>query len=147
MSIDGKEAPRRQTMRWLRFSLAGVLFFFFCWAGLWSGYRLGAQRLGLNPDPLQLTMLQRSNQDIPGFKGKASIAIEDITRGQAMVSILNRTKTPVVGPVSVQAGDVLPFVVEGQQFFLHVARLENELIGDDVAVMELSSVDRWTPTK
>jgi hypothetical protein len=147
MNSDSPESvPSRRKTRWLRFSLAGLLFFVFCWAGLWAGIRFGADRLAISPDPLQLTVVQRSAQAIPGLRGLAQIQLQDITQGQVGLSIHDDSKRPILGPLSARAGDVLPFQVKGQEFYLHVLRLDNQLVGDDRAVFEVSATDRWSTT-
>jgi hypothetical protein len=129
--------------RWLRISLAGLLFIVLCWAGLLSGIRVGMQRIALNPDPLQLTIPQRSKHTIPGLKGLATIHLDDITRGQVILTIEDQANAPIVGPISVREDDVAPFQVNGQTFFLHVVELRNQLIGDDFGTVEVSTIDRW----
>jgi hypothetical protein len=136
--------PRRAPKRWLRFSLGGLLFFVFCWTGLWAGVRFGAQRIALNPDPLQLVVAQRSTQAIPGLQDLAHIQLQDITQGQVILSVHDRAKRPLVGPVSASNGDVLSFKVKGQTFHLYVRYLENQLIGDDRARLEISTTDHWS---
>jgi hypothetical protein len=145
MSADhANRTAHSSPRRWLRFSLAGLLFFVFCWAGLWAGFRLGSQRIALNPDPLSLTVAQRSTQAIPGLQGLAHVQLQDITRGQVVLSIHDEGKRQILAPRSVQSGDVLTFNVKGQTFFLHVRHLENQLIGDDRATLEISTSDRWS---
>ncbi|HEY3395108.1 MAG TPA: hypothetical protein VGK58_20555 [Lacipirellulaceae bacterium] len=144
MNEERAQSPPHRARRWLRFSLAGLLFFMFCWAGLWAGVRFGAQRLTLSPDPLQLTVVQRSAQAIPGLQGLAHVQLDDITRGQVILTIHDDAKRPILGPVSAKRGDVLAFDVKGQPFFLHLLRLDNQLIGDDRAVIEISTTDRWS---
>jgi hypothetical protein len=136
--------PKR---RWLRISLAGLLFIVLCWAGLLSGVRVGMQRIALNPDPLQLTIRQRSSQTIPGLKGLAAVHLDDITRGQVILTIEDKANAPIVGPISVRSDDVVSFQVNGQAFFMHVVELRNELIGDDFATVEVSMTDRWQKKK
>jgi hypothetical protein len=145
MNADHSNLPLpRGARRWLRFSLAGLLFFVFCWAGLWAGVRFGSQRIALNPDPLRLTVAQRSSQAIPGLQGLAHVQLHDITRGQVMISIHDEAKRQILAPVSSEAGDVLSFEIKGQTFFVHVRHLDNQLLGDDRATLEISTADRWS---
>ena len=136
-------STRHGPKRWLRFSLAGLLFAVLCWAGLLVGMRLSLERIALTPDPLQLTVVQRSTQAIPGLKGLAVVHLGDITRGQVALSIHDDAQRPIVTEMWLQQGDAIPFHVNGQTFYLHVRRLENHLIGDDRAVFELSGKKHW----
>jgi hypothetical protein len=141
---NASSSPHKTMRRWLRFSLAGLLFIVLCWAGVLAGVRIGAQRYVLNPDPLRLTVPQRSSRAIPGLHGKAVVQLDDITHGQVSLSIYDEAKTPLLARVSAQNADVLPFTVNGQQFYVYVAKLHNALVGEDFGELEISTTDRWT---
>jgi hypothetical protein len=136
-------APKR-SKRWRRFSLAGLLFAVFCWAGLWAGVHLGSKRLSLQPDPFQLRIAQRTVQEIPGLRGRVRVQIGDITAGQTLLTVTDDANQPLIAPSSVQENDLLSFSVDGNTFYLFVGRLENKLIGNDYGMLELSSEDRWS---
>jgi hypothetical protein len=72
------------------------------------------------------------------------IQLQDITQGQVVISIHDDAKRSIVAPVSSRPGDVISFKVRGQEFFLHVRQLENQLIGDDRAILDISAIDRWS---
>jgi hypothetical protein len=131
----GRPNPVRRA---LRVSLAGLLFIVFCWAGLWAGVRWGMDRLTLSPDPLRLTIVQRGSQEIPGLLG-TRVLIDDITGGQVVVTLHDARDQPIVTPRSMRPGEVLPFNVNGQTFYLRVASLLNKLIGEDFGAVEISS--------
>ena len=120
-----------------------MLFVMLCWAGILAGARFGAQLPKLNPDPLQITVVQRGAQDIPGLQGQAQVRIDDITNGQVLLTLADGKGGPLVAPTPVRESDVMPFKIGGQEFFLHVRKLENELLGDDYAVFDISSKNRW----
>ena len=144
MSADGPSSSRQPRRRWLRFSLAGMLFFVLCWAGLWGGFQVASRRVVLNPDPLRLTIVQRTSQPIPGLQGKAFVRLDDITAGQVLLSIEDNAKSTILSPSSVQKDDVIPFLVDGQEYFVHLVTLKNELVGDDFGIVEISTIDRWS---
>jgi len=143
MSADSPQptAPRRA--KWLRFSVAGLLFFVLCWAGLLAGMRVGQDRPRLNPDPLTITVMQNGTQDIPGLQGLAKVRIGDITRGQVMLTVADAADQSLASPTSVRPGEVVSFKVKGVNFYLRVARLKNKLLGGDYGEFEISSKDQW----
>lgn len=94
----------------------------------------------LATDPLRLTVVQRRSKPIPGFHGAISVRIGDITFGQVLLDILSDdVLRPVVDTVSVRKGDVIPFELAGVKYCLLVVELRNFLIGDDFAVLDIST--------
>jgi hypothetical protein len=138
-STNPLAASRPTAKRRFRFSLAALLFAMLCFAGLLAGLRIGIERLRLSPDPLQMTIIQRKTQDIPGLRGQAAIRLGDITDGQVSLSVHNDANLLVANPRSVRQGDVVPFRLGGQTFYIRVLRLHNSLVGDDCGDLEVSS--------
>ena len=145
MNANEADNPRPTRRRWMRFSLAAMLFAVLCWAGMLAGTRFGAGRPRLSPDPLQITIIQRQSQQVPGLEGRAAVRIDDVTRGQVLLTIEDEAGQPLAGPISVRAGDVVPFTVGLRTFYLHVGKLANELLGDDYGVFDISTKNVWAP--
>ena len=96
-------------------------------------------RLGLAKDPLRLTIIQRQSKPIPGFYDRITVEIGDITVQQVLLTIREKDKDPLAGPVSLKVDDVVKFRFGGTQYFLSVIRLRNFLVGDDFGVFEIST--------
>ncbi len=143
MSADSPSPPAPRRRHWLRFSLAGLLFIVLCWAGVLTGMRVGWDLPRLDPDPLTITVMQGGAQEIPGLKGLAKVHIDDITRGQVVLSVVDDATRSLVTPKSVRQGEVVSFKVKGVRFYLRVARLKNKLLGGDFGEFEISSKDEW----
>lgn len=143
MAAESAKPSSQPRARWLRFSLGGLLFAVLCWAGVLAGMRMGADLPKLNPDPLQITVVQRGTQDIPGLQGLARLHIEDITDGQVVLSILDAADQPLLTPASVRSGQVISFKLKGRRFYVRVSRLKNKLLGEDFGEFEISSSVIW----
>lgn len=83
--------------------------------------------------PLNITVKQRSTMQVPGVDGSLSITIDDITRGQAMVTILGLDGTPIAGPSSMKVDDALPFRFGSVKYAATFKTLNNSLLGEDFA--------------
>jgi hypothetical protein len=101
---------------------------------------LTSVKFGFPEDPLRLTVVQRSSKPIPGFHGAVNVKIGDITGGQVLLEILSdESLRPLVDTVSVQAGDAVSFEVQDTRCYVSVIELRNFLMGDDFAVLEIST--------
>jgi hypothetical protein len=143
MASDGSQPPAVRRRPWLRFSVAGLLFFVLCWAGMLVGMRVGRDRPRLNPDPLTITVMQDGTQEMPGLQGLANVHIDDITRGQVVLSVADDAGQPLAPPKSVREGEVVSFTIKGATFYVRVAQLENKLLGGDFGEFEISSKNEW----
>jgi hypothetical protein len=94
--------------------------------------------LRLPEDPLRMAMPQRHEEVIPGSHGRLVLGLGDITAGQVLVTIHQKGGDPVLPLRSVKPGDVVPFKVRGQAYYLSVVELRNLLFGPDLGVFELS---------
>jgi hypothetical protein len=83
--------------------------------------------------PLTMTVEQRSTTPIPGSDGKWSLTIDDITRDQVVVSILDADNEAIAGPISLTAGRVVPFRAGEATCLLRLEKLSNALVGSDFA--------------
>ena len=97
-------------------------------------------KLELPEDPASLTIIQREAKEIPGSRGTLLVSIGDITGGQVILSIYGPGLKPIVDYTSVSPGDIVPFTVHDQQYYLLVKELRNFIIGDDIAVFEISTI-------
>lgn len=98
-----------------------------------------ATRLSLPTDPVRLTIVQRQSKGIPGSNKSVRVRVGDITGRQVLLSIRRPFGGTIVDTVSVKKGDVVPFDLGDQRYFLKVVKLRNVLTGDDFGVFEVSS--------
>ena len=98
-----------------------------------------AATLRLPADPLEMTILQRQTRAIPGSGKRVLIRLGDVTGGQVLLTIHTNHNTVLLDTRSVKPGDVVPFDVGEQRFFLSVTDLRNFLTGDDFGVFEVSA--------
>lgn len=99
--------------------------------------------LDLPADGYEFVMLQRSTEEVPGSSGHLALSLDDITRGQVMLSI-ERDGTTSVGPRSVKRGDFVPFEFDGHEYHFEILELRNELIGNDHARLRVGRHARPT---
>lgn len=92
--------------------------------------------------PARFTVRQRTTCPLPAPDDGCRITIDDITRGQVMVSITTANGTPLIGPRSLRPGDALDLAVEGQPRRLRLVRLHNSLLGTDRAEFTLTQTGR-----
>jgi hypothetical protein len=96
-------------------------------------------QLQLERDPVQLTVVQRYAEHIPGSRGSIIVAIGDVTGGQVLVEVVKCDGSTLAGRMSMKPGDVREFPVQGRDYYLTLTALQNYLIGDDFAVFEISA--------
>lgn len=83
--------------------------------------------------PVQLTVKQRSTVAVPGSGDKLMITVDDVTRGQIQVTLLEKDRPALVGPVSMTPEMSIPFVYDDGEYALELKRLHNTLVGEDFA--------------
>lgn len=88
--------------------------------------------------PVTLPVRQRSTTVVPGSADKLSLTIDDITRGQVQVSLSVADGAVVLGPTSLQPGDGRDFSWDGFRYRITLDRLDNQLVGDDLATFILA---------
>ncbi len=86
---------------------------------------------------LELRVAQRSTTPVPGTEDGLKVTIDDITKGQTMLTLIGVDGAEMLGPQSVQAGAVVPFVYQGIPYRLIVVRLDNRLVGTDYATVRI----------
>lgn len=89
--------------------------------------------------PVTMTVTQRSTFPIPGAEERFTLTIDDITRGQAMVSLQHVDGPALFGPVSMEASQSRRFAIDGAEFLLTLDVLDNQLVGDDAAEFTLDA--------
>jgi len=95
--------------------------------------------LALPRDPLQVTIVQRRTKAIPGSDETVTLRVGDITGGQVLVEIAPVDGPPLLDMVSMKPGDLAKFQVGDKTYHLTLAKLQNFLFGDDLAVFEVST--------
>ena len=81
---------------------------------------------------------QRSTTNIPGSANEIAITVEDITRGQVVVSLIRKNNVALLGPLSMKQDDSAVFQFVDKNYSLKLAQLNNALVGDDVASFVIS---------
>ena len=84
-------------------------------------------------------MQQRSTTVVPGTDGALRLTIDDITDDQVMTSLMGESGAPVLGPVSLGAGDSERFELGRKVYLLTLEEFDDAWIGEDSARFTLSS--------
>lgn len=82
---------------------------------------------------------QRATYAFPETDEAVSLTLDDITRGQVIVTLTHRNSPNLVGPVSMREGHSQPVDYAGQRTWLWLKRLDNALIGNDTATFVIKS--------
>jgi hypothetical protein len=85
--------------------------------------------------PAEVSVAQRTTTSIPPSKGAVRITIDDITRGQTMVSLALETGPPLLAPTSLREGESASFEFDGRTYYVTLKELNNELVGEDSAIL------------
>lgn len=83
--------------------------------------------------PMTVTVKQRSTTTVPGSEDELMVTIDDVTRGQVMVSLAEKDGSPILGPVSMKEDDSALFQFDQASYSIRVNELANALVGDDFA--------------
>ena len=84
------------------------------------------------PAPERMTVMQRGREKVPGTEGRLWIEVGDVTAGQVLVKIVDRTTREDALPQrSMRFGDEAWFPFGGGTRAVVVLRLANLLIGED----------------
>lgn len=81
--------------------------------------------------PVTMRVAQRSTTAVPGTADQLAIAVDDITRGQVKITVLEKDRKPIAGPVSVKQDQAVSFRLGETAYAARVVELSNALIGDD----------------
>ena len=97
-----------------------------------------APSLNLPSKSVEMTIMQREEQAIPGSDGSVRIRLGDITDGQVFISVVTADKDFLLQRTSISQGDNAGFSVGKKQYAIHVKELRNILIGQDFAKLIVS---------
>lgn len=94
--------------------------------------------------PQSLRIQQRTTTAVPGSGGALELTIDDITRGQVMVTLLRNGCDPLIGPVSMRTGDRRAFTLENVKLWLKLDAFELSLVGTDYANFVIEAAPQET---
>lgn len=94
--------------------------------------------------PVTVSVKQRSTTAVPGTKDELLITIDDITRGQVIVSLVHKNGEAILGPHSLKSDDAIRFYFGNSDYFLRLAKLNDALLGEDFASFVISSSETQT---
>ena len=97
-----------------------------------------APSLNLPEKSVEMIIMQREEEAIPGSDGSVRIRLGDITGGQVLISVVTADKDYLLQRTSVSQGDRVGFSVGEKQYTIHVKELRNILIGEDFAKLVVS---------
>jgi hypothetical protein len=83
--------------------------------------------------PVEWTVRQRSTSAVPGSNNSLLLTIDDITRGQVMVSLAKTDGSVILNQQSMREGGVAEFNFGGVDYLLSARSLQNSLLGQDHA--------------
>jgi Family of unknown function (DUF5329) len=89
-----------------------------------------------NELPIELTVKQRSNTTVSG--SRLRLTVDDITRGQVMVSLADTDGVAVLATTSIRESKSATFTLDGDEYQITLRELDNELVGDDFATFVIS---------
>lgn len=87
--------------------------------------------------PVSMVLMQRTTATVPGSNDAVQVTINDITRGQVMVSLATNDGESLLAPTSLKEGASASFAIEGRAYYITLQNLSNELMGDDSALLVL----------
>jgi hypothetical protein len=75
---------------------------------------------------------------VPGSDGALRLTIEDITRGQVIVSLVDKQGAAELAATSLKPGESVSFDLGKETFQLTLAKLNNALVGEDSATFTIT---------
>ena len=90
--------------------------------------------------PIKMTVKQRTTTAVPGSEEALSVTIDDVTRGQVMISLADEDGNVVLAPTSLAEGKSANFKLGEKSYSLTLSELDNELVGEDSARLVLSDI-------
>lgn len=99
-----------------------------------AGARATAARLAMPEKEVEVTVIQRESQAIPGSNGRVVLKLGDVTGGQALVSVEQSDGQTLLATQSMAKGDTARFSVGSAQYEVKAKELRNFLTGDDFGV-------------
>jgi hypothetical protein len=95
-------------------------------------------RTPLSNLPIKMTVGQRSTTEVPGSEGALRLTIGDITRGQVIVTLVDKQGEAELAATSLKPGDSASFDLGADTYQLKLSELNNALIGDDFATFTIT---------
>jgi hypothetical protein len=86
-----------------------------------------------------MTLKQRSTKDVPGSNGTVRLTIDDITRGQVMVSVAGKEGGVLLATTSLKPGGSVTFMLGQDAYLLKLKELNNALMGQDFGTFIVSA--------
>jgi formylglycine-generating enzyme required for sulfatase activity len=86
--------------------------------------------LRLPRSSVELKIVQRHSQAIPGSRGTMEIQIGDITGGQVRLSVITSQGKKLVDLISMSVGDTATFTVQEQEYDIRIRKLCDLPLGD-----------------
>ncbi|MCH8147864.1 MAG: DUF5329 family protein, partial [Planctomycetes bacterium] len=99
-------------------------------------------RLFYRWDDFRVPIYQRTRMKLPCLRGTLRVQLEDITRGQVLVSVYGLGGTVIASPTSMKEGDELAISACGVDYILRLDKLVNLLIGEDYGVFSFMPINR-----
>jgi hypothetical protein len=96
----------------------------------------GQKPAAIGSRPVEVTLKQRSTAAALG--SDIRLTIDDITRGQVMVSLADSKGGVVLAATSLKEDESSPFTLNDEEYHITLRKLDNELIGDDFATFVIS---------
>ncbi len=110
--------------------------------------KVSAPTLNLPETAVEMIVVQREAQAIPGSDGSVRIRLGDITDGQVLMSVVNAADDDLLRRTSVSQGDKVEFSVGKKRYTVHIKVLRNILMGDDFAKVTVAEFsEENTPKK
>jgi hypothetical protein len=100
--------------------------------------------LELSKDGVIMPMLQRERRHIPGSSETISVRLGDITAGQVFVEVVDINGRHLVERTSLRNDEFTHFTLNGKTVYLHIDEMVNNLIGDDMCKVRVSSTEPRT---
>ncbi|MBI4880307.1 MAG: DUF5329 family protein [Planctomycetes bacterium] len=104
-------------------------------------------RLSLKDGSCSFSLHQRQSTEVPGSRGYLRVELDDVTGGQVMTSLSAGESERPVAAASLREWDSLPIDLPEARYVLGVERLCNLLMGEDFAVLSLSTPEAWETSR
>jgi hypothetical protein len=88
--------------------------------------------------PVDVTVKQRTTTPVPGSDGGIQLTVDDITRGQVMVSLAGLECGVLLPQTSLEPDKTAAFKLGGENYTVKLKALNNALIGEDFATVTIS---------
>jgi hypothetical protein len=103
---------------------------------------IAQKRAPLAEVPVEMLVKQRTTSAVPGSDGKLMLTVDDVTKGQVMVTLATDGGTTILSTRSLKSEESAEFEFESVDYQLTLRQLDNALVGEDSATFEIS-----VPTK